>query len=542
MRILSVIVTTAVLAGCATGPTKTSLDEPNVVLPDVYGIVVVQVVTNAERVGPLLDNWTSLYAVNVDSTDQTFELKPKKNGLVRNRVFVGAFPPGRYAFYRLQAWEAVGNGARWTNANFARTVGSFEVIEGRITSLGTLVYQPLGKFERDGTEYGIYTIARIDDYEDLVPFVADAYPEFHAEMESDATLGWFPDELDNERAETAENLRAVAWSGAPRALADGVIASGGMLGQIYWRSADGDWSRTDTGFTNQILDVSQTQTGFVAGGDRGLVLVASELAGPWMRIDGPPETEAITWIEEGPDSTLFVKTQSDSVTKVYLVGALDGDWREVFSQEYSPGPFFTGRGGVYPIVTEDGELVVFAEGRRITIDTDSGEQDSTEGHHHFRLVRQRDGTLQSMLASLWSGTGDNMYSIDDGRTWTTIERVSRREWFGPSTLRGLPFRRSDGGVVIVSHKSAFEIGARKRTEEVFLRIGDGRGDIASWGIELEEGCRTILPEISTDSRVFIKCDDGRLLRSDDDGLTWHVDRDVVLDDLRDSVVDDEGET
>jgi len=46
----------------------------------------------------------------------------------------------------------------------------------------------------------------------------------------------------------------------------------------------------------------------------------------------------------------------------------------------------------------------------------------------------------------------------------------------------------------------------------------------SWGQPMASECTWLIPEISTPDLIFATCEDGRLMKSTDQGHTWSLDR------------------
>lgn len=517
------------LKGCATAA-PTSLDQPDL-LPDQFGITAVQIVTNKGRLAPILDNWTSLYAVNVDDPESRFELKASSRGLLRSRVFVGALPPGRYSLLFLQSYLSNGNGTWWINAPIPRSLGVFEVEDATLTALGTIVYQPLGTVGEDDKRREVYSFVRVEDPQLLDGFIADLYPDFHARLDNELVLGW---EADIDFASTdvidsAAKVREAAYGVTPIYLNDGRIAFGATLGQIYWREPDGGWVRTDTGFVNEIATIAELHDGYVAGGERGLVLVAPALEGPWARVQGPSDTHAVYWLHQHHDGQVFALARSASQVAFFRVSADFATWEPIHTYEYTQRMFFTGAGQVHALVQADGKIVIFGGGERRVYNPQSNLSVVKKSDNHFMFAQQPNGTLVSLPGSWWSGVALPHVSIDEGVEWERTHTARGRE-YGIGGLGGLPYRLDDGRILMVMRKAIARDHLRRRPSvEFYTRIGDIKGEIASWGAELESGCDTLLPEVSTDELLFLRCTDGRIMSSDDLGASWTVDRDRMLD-------------
>lgn len=101
----------------------------------------------------------------------------------------------------------------------------------------------------------------------------------------------------------------------------GVLVIPSRLGQIRWRAPGQGWQRSDTGYTNEILTVSRVGDAWIAGGERGLVLVAPELAGPWKRLPEPSPHEAVYWT--GADGKGGFYALAREQTQALIPGAIE---------------------------------------------------------------------------------------------------------------------------------------------------------------------------------------------------------------------------
>jgi hypothetical protein len=521
----------ALASGCGSSLIETRLDDPSK-LPERYGVVVVQTVSNAYRLSDMLYNWTALFVVDLDDTEKRYRLDAKNTGMLDNRVFVGALPPGRYAIYNLHSFGGGGDYSYWLNARVPRLVGSFEVHEDRLTSLGALVYQPLGEVDSErGGKVSTYVVTRVDDDEDLSEFVREAYPDFHARLESDFVDGWEGDGLAAVRADLADRIRSIAHAERPIRLSDGTAALGANLGQVFWRNGNGEWERTDTGYVLQLGAVARVDDGYVLAGERGLVLVGPSRQGPWAHVRGPGTQEAVYWMHELPGGDLVALTRSALRVRFYRVSHDFSEWRVLRQFAFERTVFFTGAGMVHAAMLSSGAVLVFGDKKRLVYDPATGRIEESDSDNLFQFAQQPDGTLVALPGSAWSGVGPPRYSRDEGRTWTRIARVPRAESWD-AVLRVPPVVLPDDRVALVSRRMVIGTTTRGQrpvpSEERMLRVAAGRDTIDSWGQAMENACFRLVPEWSTPDLLFTLCEDGRVLRSPDHGRTWVTDRAIEL--------------
>ncbi|MGY6518591.1 MAG: hypothetical protein ACXIUZ_07735 [Lysobacteraceae bacterium] len=534
MRVLLVWVMVLGLAGCGPGLTPTRLDDPSR-LPDRYGIVAVQVVSNTEQLAPNVPNWTAVFAVDLDDIEKRYRLDARGTGLLNSRVFIGALPPGRYALYNLHAFHQVGDVQRWMNAPVPRSLGSFDVVEDGLTSLGAIIFQPLYDASRQPRREGApYLVFRVEDREDLSEFVADAHPGFFARLRQDRLLGWESGVNEPEAVAMLERLRRFAVGRHPHRAPDGTAVFGSVLGQLLWRTAEGSWERTDTGYVNEIAAVARDGDDWLLAGERGLVLRAASLDGPWQRLPGPGTQVAVYWLHVDALGRTHALGRSDSTVTFYRVEDGFTRWTPLERFQQRSNFFFEGSGEVHAAVDGQGRIALFGDRRRVLYDPDTGQLHSSGGRDYVRLSQQPDGTLVGVAGHWWSGFGRPEVSADLGASWSRIgQQVGVEASVEMQPL--LPVLLPDGRELVLAHMTERHptSGRIRRAEGIHTRLGRD-GTVESWGARVEEGCERLHPNLSDPPRLLIaQCNDGRILSSPDLGESWTLERDPgVSDDIQ----------
>lgn len=358
--VLRALLIFVLLALTACGPTaiETRPDDP-ANLPERYGLVAFKVISNTDRLAPSLQNWTGAFAVDLQDVEKRYFLAAGGTGLNSSRVFVGAMPPGDYGIFMLQSYLRTGDGSVWLNARVPRGLGNFRVEEGRLTSLGTLVFQPLGQIGEGRDRSQLYVIARFDDDEPLEDFVAEAFPEAWAGIRTDLILGWESDQLDLERDDLADRLRRFARGIEPHRLPNEQAILTAPMGQIRLREGQGSWRRIDTGQNRHIGTVIEYGDGFLAGGERGLVMRAPSLDGPWQALPGPSTQENVYWLHADSVGGVVALAQRGRQVRLYAVSSDFSSWRSVVEFENRPGYLYAGPGVAHGARMSDGRVVIF---------------------------------------------------------------------------------------------------------------------------------------------------------------------------------------
>lgn len=519
-----------VLAGCAPGMPNTRLDRPDK-LPDRYGIVAVQVVSNTNRLAPFLDNWTSVYVVDLEDTSKRYQLEAKGTGLLNSRVFIGALPPGHYGLAMLQSLMHGSDATYWINARVPRSVGTFHVDENHFTSLGTLAYQP---FPAPAGESGAgrkpFVVTRMEDRQDLAEFVADAYPDFHARLRPDGVQGWDQDHGDEQRLDLASRIRSFALARHPHRVGPDGVALSGVLGQILWRRGDGDWQRADTGYTNELGALVAYDGGYIAAGERGLVLRAESLEGPWERVGGPDTRSAVYWMDAARDGRFHALARSDTQVTFYEASPDLSEWTALHTFAHRGNLLFPGWNEVYAFHDEDQRIVLVGGGERVVYDPASRTTTPGRSTDFVVLAQQPDGVVVGVPGRAWGSAGRPMLSHSAGRDWNRLQPVIGQEVWS-RVVHSPPIRLEDDRLLVVAHQQGRDpvSGRRFPLDDLHVRIGSESEGVTGWGEALEPGCELLLPSISSAELIFAMCEDGRLKSSRDLGREWVVDRDPVLD-------------
>jgi hypothetical protein len=490
---------------------------------ETSGIVALQLVSNADRVSPMMPAWTSVVIDREGDPDRVYPLYPEAEGLLRSQMFVGAVPPGNYRIRNLHASNA--DNSAWLNAPVPRLLGRFNVEAGRVTTLGTIVYQPFYAVDANPLRGVPYVVTRVDDALDATRYVLARYPNAGA-MTPQVPLGWVEDGGDEMRNGVVERMRDFALGEEAVLLEPGSFAMPARLGQIQWREPSGSWRRIDTGYTQQIAALTRGDDGFIAGGERGLLLHARVLSGPWAEVAGPAVDEAVYWLHALPGGRLLALTRSGSQARFYDIDTANPKWEPVRSFSYEQGFFFTGRGVVHPAVDHD-RLTLMFNGEALVYLLAERTWSSSRERTLWRVARQEDGTLLAIPGSLWNGIGEPVFRTREG-SWHALRRPTKATNAAWMVSGSLPWLDREGGAHIPGTRMRRVAGGRiERSDEVYLLYSTTPGDSLSWKVrgQMPAGCYHMLPQVSSEQHLFARCLDGRVIRSDDGGHEWVTDRD-----------------
>lgn len=527
---LALLATLLLLAACATIPSAGIA--PDGRLAAGHGLVVVQVVNNTEKIGTYLDTWSEVMVVDLDRRNEKGEpliatIPALTDGLSSTRVFVGSLAPGRYRLSSLFAWQEVPGVASYSaGAPTAGALGDFTVEAERLTSLGTVLYQPLHAdplattMVTPGGRTG-FIVSRLDDTAALDEFVSLRYPAAASAVASQPPLGWREDAYAPERATLRDAIRSYAIPGRGQSVdADGAMVFGGRLGMLHRRAGDGAWSRTHVGGNRELLTYRAVGSEVFAGGERGQVCRAAAFDGAWRCDSLPQRDQNVVWLGSGVPGVLHALAVERGRTRLYR-SPLDGAFAWTLVTEFGTAkpvaPLQSSWVKAAPAAALlDGTRlrVADAEGSH-AIDLSTGARNVGTWPKLVRLVEQQNGMLVASPYSGWSGTNPPMVSSDRGETWATRKRLG--------VFHTLPYVFADGDLLAADNDASFVfIGWRKHENVAVLRAAPVRDPVQRTVGSVQYGCSEIVNEVSRDAELIARCFDGTLLASTDEGATWHA--------------------
>lgn len=526
MKFWSIFVAVSMLAGCSTAP-SVSVESPDSRISDNAGLVAVQVIGNSERVSRYLWDWTAIFLAEDRPGAEPLYLQSLDGPTMGTTAFVGAVPPGNYRLLMLQAYQDYGDTSYRLRVALPAFIGKFEVATGRLTNLGTLVAQPLAKVLTQEEREQRYAVTRSDKPAEMREFIRDRLPKQHAVLKSEEDLGWLPDAYGSVRTAL---LDAIRKRGLPRGAlalgAPGELLSYGRLGQIYFRSSAGSWTRRALPGDHEIFSAVRMLSGLVAlGGERGVVYVSSPPHSEFALRRVPDAAGSVFDIREAEPGTLVAFILHRDRIRVMSSGDTGLTWKDEHGiSRQKPGFFFSVS---FPIVMRepDGTLITHMDGLQHRRARGSGTWTQTEGPEYTRLVAQRNGTLVGVLYDAWSGEKSPQYSTDGGHNWTKTKIPS--VWLAAAGTT--PYVFSDHSILTTGRYKDQEVfDGWKPGETIPLVLGTDNGKTIKSHGKVPPGCDRLRGEISTDDLIFALCADGRMLSSRDHGRTFQQEFDPTI--------------
>lgn len=406
LHYLLLLAASAVLLACGTAPIASQQT-----LTGQEGAVVVKLITNSPGENDPAESLSALHLERVLAPGE------KQTGrdlvtLVRTRqatyttaVFSGMVIPGRYVIKRATG----GQGNMVYTFPIDAKFGSFDVVKGEVTLLGTLLIQP-----RMGTRF---VIAYVPPEEELQKTFETLYPALAAQTRGRATHSFIPTADLELRAALAPEAKRLAslWNGLAQ-IGDGEFMAGSKLGKVLWRKAgETRWKELDVGSWREVLSVRPFRGGLLAAGEEGLLRHSVDEGRTWKALV-PPDDGLIQLAQPLRDGSLVAFSRRDRVWSAYLSEDLDGGkWRKLgeFPDTQSINVPWK-RTMVVSLPNSAG--VMMPNGDLHMTDGKTVTRVST-GQSTLELNALPDGTLVSQTVLMTKST---LLSTDAGKTWNDL--------------------------------------------------------------------------------------------------------------------------
>ncbi len=546
MKLLLTCFAVWLLSACASTVINTKIN-PDQPLPQSHGVVAVEVINDTDMLAPMHQRWTEVILLRLDNREEkkqqaieagrqkgipadkvkwnldVYSLHPSEQGLVHNQVFVGSMPQGTYLISRLWSFYSNGNMTSTVSMPVFEMAGRFTVESGRLTDLGSLVFQPLLNIRKPSFwSYSNSTkayVTRLPSQPRLAPFVQASHKNLSADFNLTGPLGWMPDSIEPLRAELAKLSmdNATISKSVPLAVMGKGLALARM-GSVKWIDEEDRWQHVQLPTYAAPLSALETQATVWIGAEQGTLFGLTRADAKPRLLNPVATTEAIIWMDRGA-TEFYALTQSVDKYTAYSFVAADQIWTKVGEFKRVPDNVFWTTGGIHALVNKKGELLVLNNG---SVYRYLGQPLSwsapTKNKSLRELRRLPGGALVGLETSQWnSGAGDQVVSVDDGNTWTSIKR-NMTYIYGDD--KGLPFVA--GNRVYTPGRIRDE--GRSSQVPVRLLFSDEKitKSTMAWhsaGVMPKE-CLRLLPDISREDRIYTLCDEGNVFFTSDKGKTW----------------------
>lgn len=554
MRIFFVgLLALAFMSGCATVDIKQTRLNTNKPLAQGHGVVVLQVVNNAQRLAALHKGWTEVIAFRTDNMKEIenaaiekakaeaakkgkafnpekvdwepefYSFTPVAEGTIDSQLFMGSMPEGTYMVSTLYSFYSDGNMSSWITMPVMYSAGKFNVVPNQMTELGTLVFQPLlnvknASFWSNSSSMKAY-VTRVNESQNLGEFVLSHYPVISANLDTSTRNGWQDDDLNEYRTKLSELSRENAYSSRAVAMANsGNAALVAKFGQVRVRQNDNTWQNFNLPTNAQMSAVLDFEDTIYVGGERGQLFVQQPDM-QWQLHHPVSQKEAIIWMAQTEERGYALTSSAKNYT-VYSFEKPLSQWVETGSfVKKNANDWLVQNGGLFAFITSHKTLRIVNDNKMYDLKAD-GTWAMKPTDSMRDLAKVGDNILVGLEVSQWDGVGDQVYSTDNGDTWIQVSR--RLKLFGDNkTDTSLPAYTLEKGLVTLGRvkdnngRSHLKIIATKETK------GNKTYDWFYFG-EPKDGCYVILPELTHEETLYFLCDQGEIVSTQDYGNSWQT--------------------
>lgn len=334
------------------------------------GFVIARVLTNSSTTdrfnGIFFNQWESVVLTDEKGEEHALTLD-HSGGRNSTQIFVGLLAPGKYSLQRLVSPRI----ARRTIANVREGI-SFDIKANHVTSLGTLIYQPIGNHE--------YSILHEQHDGPLLALIKANYPKIDLAAVNNPLLqiaavpaGGIGGQAVGSRTIVVSNSATTAVVGtltlgiiqhlidkasntdlmkawveekdpfrrlemarqstyafnSPIQLPSGVLLAGSNLGQVLMRKKDGEWLRMGTNDSREVtaLFAADSNT-IVIGGEEGFMRLTNDFGKTWVELPSPG-LGLILNIASVNDEYFVLSLQKNDAIVYQTKDLRKGPWNEI---------------------------------------------------------------------------------------------------------------------------------------------------------------------------------------------------------------------
>ncbi len=495
------------------------------------GTVIVSLVSNSNYLSDKLTGWTSLAVVSKNRTHSggkpvVYEIAARYEGFSSSRIFIDSLPVGKYRIGGLNSFLRWGDSSYFANAIAPFELGHFEVKAGIITDLGTMLIQPLigdllGEKLLDSPQSFEYVFTRLPDSSLNKPFIDQLVATKTNSIERESILSWLPDQFADKRlALTNKILERPAFSSFLFDKTSGQRIVTARLGQFYTQEGARQWRKEALDSTAELLAYTTIKNlGIFVGGEQGQVWWRKLGKLNWERLPKlDNEKSAVIWLGGAQNGDLIAVTSRVGRKQIWKTSFVDSsqwhllasDGVEISGSKFRPGANYRAPKLVANF-SSDGSIQFFdfANGMEYRDGKLSNLKDLKPSISNV----QANGIVVMHASSSWSGFLAPLVSFDDGQTWKQYARLGwnpEQNYVFKNGQRIAP--GDDASFIFVGWK-------KKPFIDLLSESPDSPKKVVG---KMNYGCAEIVPEISTDESLIVKCANNVLLYSEDRGATWGV--------------------
>ncbi len=322
------------------------------------GFVVVRLITNAAAVSVKSARFQDFSVVSRTQNGKVYYLG-QSGFQLRAQVFGGWLPPGEYELQGLGAQAKQGLFTIGTGMELTGLLPPLQVMQGKRTDLGTLIFQPVG----EGKAAVIHVESSVENTEAF----AQSFPEDARVFVNAEPIVWNPGgpyRFDPRTVSVGSNdglliyglaafdgkrnrtVAKVQWAGAVSAAemlalakratvqaysraedAGGSFYVASSMGQILKRAPDGAWTNLDAGTLRDILGLYVDGKTIVAGSEDGIILTSRDGGATFAVATRTPDRGVVWSIDRLAADRWAVLSQTingpDISTSIYFTSSFD---------------------------------------------------------------------------------------------------------------------------------------------------------------------------------------------------------------------------
>ncbi|WP_047217648.1 WD40/YVTN/BNR-like repeat-containing protein [Delftia lacustris] len=498
----SLVLAALLLSGCATRPI-----EPTQTLNGTEGAVVLKLITAGTGELDPADTLSDLAIRRVlnpgeEATGQdSAVLLRRRTTTLSTAVFSGMVRPGRYTLVQLSG----GRGNMSYYYPLSQRFGTFEVRQGEVTLLGTLVMHPT-------TGRGFVT-GYVAPEADMMATVKELYPALARQTQGRPALGFDPDSRLAAQAGLMPRIKMLAstWNGLNQS-ADGEFLAGSKLGKVLWRKADSSrWQELEIGTLREVAFVRRWKGGLLAAGEEGLLALSDGQGQNWKMLN-PPDNAFIAVAQPLPDGRIAAFVRRDRVWTAYAGSGTDTIvWQKLGSFDDSMS-LNIGWKRSMAIALPDRAGIVLPNGEMHLYDGQSLHRRAT-GQSTLAIQGQPNGSIVARVATVATST---LISRDGGTTWsdTGLGRFALTQAFKDATT-GYALTAINPGLF----PGPYGLMTTRDGGKTWVHTGESPGlagklAVLEMAVDRRDGSlRAFLP-------------DNAIVRSTDEGATWRIVKDL----------------
>ena len=553
-----VAMTLMLLAACSSTPMKYTKITNNQNLTQGHGVVALQLVNNTERLATWHSSWDEVILVRLDNQEELkqqaieeskakakkrgkkfdpeqvdwdpefFILQPNSHGTLASQAFVGTMPEGEYMISSLYSSYSDGNMSSWITMPVFFSAGIFEVKQSQFTNLGTVVFQPLlstkeASFWSTTSQQKAY-VTRMEQGQDLTEFVTQHYPKLIQSVSFDKVNGWKQDDLAEYRNKLASLSQENSFGERSVSLNMGESnALLSRLGRLHLIDSKGNLSSDTLPTSSQLTAATYFNDQLLVGSERGELFV--DQINNWEKVSAVSAKEAFIWLATQGEMG-YALTGSKSQYKLYRFKALDGQWEVLGTFKKKPGNnFWVQNGGIFPFFDNKGKIKLINDNKLFTFKESDRKWESQKHHTFKQLIQLKTGELIGLEVSQWDGIGDQVVSLDYGKTWYELDRSL--SIFGDVKADATLAAVLNGNTLVTVGREKAKNNKKSALSIISTEVKSSNLNPKSkllWQThgQPKDNCHTILPQLSSGQTLYFLCDQGQVVKTDDMGKNWQV--------------------